>query len=761
MLRRLKNKVDKQRDNYCIVCRNLHVTRSVSVRASRSRSIGDASSNVNQPQLTDPALDTSVVALKIYHILRERLRLIIACTVFSMAIGIGYILWTPSLYDATTTVQVNQTVGNLMQTKDLQTQDLTEKDSVSTIAQNLASLSVMRRVVNRLHLTPESLYLPQKPPLWKKMFVSYDHYEYSLDALAGYLWSFVTVAPQRDTRLILVTGESRDPKLAKDISDAVVAEYMAQRVEAQSDLSSGAVSVLKTQAEQLSAKLNKSEQALQDYKEKYQAVSLGADQNITVAELNELNAKVTEAKSERLKLEADYLLVQRFGNDPEKLITLKAVSNSPDVLEQKKRVAEQGAELARMRERSGPRLGEYKAAEGRLNEVKGGLARTVLEVAATIATGYESALETEQKFKQALAEQEKRALALTQISIPYNALQRQMVSDKTLYDLVLKRMNEADTARESVADEIRLVDPAVVPSEPAKPLVKLVIALSVLGGLGVGIGLSFLLGLIDTSFKTIDEAEAELGLRAVGAIPKARRADRGCSIPVIVGKPEGDIAEAFRTLRTELSFVNGPHREASLLFASAAPAEGKSFCAINYAMSLVQQGDRVLLIDGDLRMPSIGEMFHIESKALGMTDYVSGRAGLSDAIHPTKFANFSVLPAGQQVRNPTQLLADPRVGEMIRQAEKKFDRVVIDSAPIHAVSDSLLLAKHIPCVCLVIRAGKTPRREVLRALHKLSEADSQAVGFILNRLPLRGNYYYQYGGQKYGAGAYTAVKRAA
>ncbi len=712
---------------------------------------------MNQPQLTDAPIDTSIAARKIYYILRERLRLIIACTVLITALGIAYVIWTPALYNASTTVQVNQVPSAMEMQELVQTRDLVKIDVLNTITKKFTSFVVLRRVVNRLQLTPAQLGLPTLSDTIRA-YVLGEPLVYSVDTLAGYLWDSVFVQQQRDTRLITVTGQNRDPQLAQKISEAVVAEYTAQRLEEQAAVASRAMSILKGQADELSAKLQKSEQALQDFKEKHQAVSLDATQNITVAELKELSAKLGETRSERLKLEADYLLVQRFGNNPEKLITLKAVSNSPDVLEQKKRVAEQGAELARMRERSGPRLGEYRAAEGRLNEVKGGLAQTVLEVAATIATGYESALETEHKFEQALAEKENQALALNQISIPYNVLQRQTESDNALYKLVLKRLNETDTTKENAAEEIRVVDPATVPPQPAKPRTKLILALAIVGGLGVGIGLSLILGLIDNTFQTVDDVEAELQVPVVGAIPKARRADRVCSIPVIVGKPESDIAEAFRTLRTELSFVNGPHREASLLFASAAPAEGKSFCAINYAMSLVQQGDRVLLIDGDLRMPSIGEMFHIESKALGMTDYVSGRAGLSDAIHPTKlYRNFSVLPAGQQVRNPTQLLADPRVGEMIRQAEQKFDWVVIDSAPIHSVSDTLLLAKHISLVCFVVCAGKTPRQGVLRALHKLTEVNSQPVGIVLNRVSRWGNYYYHYGGEKYGGNTYSRI----
>jgi len=708
---------------------------------------------MHQPHSTESTIETSAIAQKVFHILLERIRLIALCVAIISGIAAAYCWWAPSLYDAITTVQVNQSANNLLDIQDIQNQDLNKPDLLQTIATNIPNLTVLRRVVKRLELTPDDLYLPKQPPGY-----------YTTDALAGYLYNSVFVILVRNTRLIQVIGESRDPRLAQKISVTVVDEYLAQRAEEEAGVSAGSAAILRKQADQLATKLKESEQALQDYKETHEAVSLETTQNITVEELKALSEKMTHATTDRFKLEADYAQVQRIGErDPAKLLSIESIARSLDVLEQKKKVSEQEAEIANFSKRYGPLHPKLIQAKSQLAESREGLNRAILGAAAALGNTYESAKQAGEKYAEALAAQERDALALNKIAIPYNVLQREVESDKALYDAVLKRMKETDTTKDSRAEEIRVVDLATVPAAPAKPRTKLILALAIVGSLGFGVGLAFLLSMLDSSFKTVDEAEADLGLPAVGALPQAHLPRRIGSLPVIVGAPESDVAEGIRTLRTSLSLLEEETPHSTILFTSAAPGEGKSFCASNYAASLAQQHQRVLLIDADLRVPLVGKMFGLGNKAQGVSDYVEGRARLRDAVRKTEIDGLFILPAGQLVRNPTELLDKPGFGFLIEEAENEFDRVVVDSAPIHAVSDTLLVARHIPSVCLVVQAGKTPKKAVVRALQKLAEANARPLGFILNRLPRRvGNYFYRYGGgEKYGVHAYSSVESPA
>ena len=706
-----------------------------------------------------------------YYLLRERVWLIATCVCLALILDALYVARTPNSYDATTTIQVNQAARNVMQIQDVQTQDLTTLELLNTIQQNLSNLTVMRRVVARLHLTPDMLDLggPIKDVTFivhklTNPIVQWLHprnpVQADSDAIndtALILRDDVKVSLQRSTRLISVTAENRDPKLTQNIAEAVVAEYMMQRLKEQSGHSSTAVQVLSKQAAEAQAKLRQSEQAVHNYEEEHQAVSLKDTQNIIVQKLKELNAKVTEAKTERLRLEADYAQVQRIGlNHPENLLNLASVAKAPDVLEQKKKVAEQEAEVANLSKRYGPLHPKLIQTKSQLAELQAGLNRTIATVAAGLGIAYESALHTEQKFERALADQEQEALALNKIAIPYNVLQREVDSDTALYDLLLKQMKQTDALTNIGDEEIRVVDPAFVPESPARPRVLLMTMLSALGGVCAGIGISLVLSLLEGSFKTVDEAEAGLELPLVGAIPHAMRAERRCRQPVIASSPASDIAESFRTLRTELSLVVGQPRSQTIVFVSAAPGEGKTFCALNYAASLAQQGRRVLLMDADLRVPAVGSVLGFRPETPGIVDCVAGGASLHDVVRKTSVDNLFVLPAGSRVRNPIDILADPRFARLIKEAKDAFDCIVLDSAPIHAVSDTLLVIKNVVSfVCLVVRAGTTPRKAVLRALHKLTVLNSRPIGFVLNGLPRWGRYYYRYGGQKYGLAVHS------
>lgn len=701
---------------------------------------------------------------KLYHVLRERILLIAICVGVGLCLGAIYFLWAPYVYAATTTVQVNQAERNIAQIQDIQSQDLTSLEVEKSIERNLSNLIVMRRVVKQLHLTWPMLN--QGGPVQDVKDVIHKLLDRvsalihpipagvgdPIDDLALVLQGQVDVELQKSTRVIAVTATNRGPRRAQQIAEAVVSQYMTQRMEEQSGHSSSAEIALRREAAELEAKLKRSEEALQEYKEQHQAVSLDNSQNITVEKLKDLTDKVTQAKGERLKLEADYAQVERLGvGDPNRLLSLPSVSTAPDVLDQKKKVADQEAELANLSTRYGPLHPKLVQAKSQLAESRAGLDRTIIRVAAGLSTVYESAKQMEEKFEQALADQEEEALALNKIAIPYNVLQREMQSDRALYDTVITRLKETGTVKNVRDDEIRVVDPAIIPEKPASPNILLLGVFSLFGGASAGVAIALLLGFLKTSITTVDDGEAKLGLPALSAIPMARKGDRRFPAPITISRPNSRIAEAFRTLRTELAIIEERDPQRTLLFASATPGEGKTYCASNYAAILAQPGVRVLLIDADLRVPSIGKMFGVESTALGVSDYIATEMPLTDLCKKTQIENLYVLPAGQRLHHPSDLLAGPRVGQLFEEAERNFHRIVVDSAPVHSVSDTLLIAKHIAHVCLVVRTGKAPYKSVLRALYKLTGVKSRPVGFALNCLPNQGGYYYGYSGEEYGA----------
>ena len=345
---------------------------------------------------------------------------------------------------------------------------------------------------------------------------------------------------------------------------------------------------------------------------------------------------------------------------------------------------------------------------------------------------------------------------------------------------------------------VSVTEHSPLPNSPTSPNSTKAIALGLLGGLAAG--LAFVLGadMLDRSIKTVDQAEAMLGLPVFAAVPettdqgavtrsKRRKRFFGSSnYHVVVETPESPAAEAFRNLRAALSLLGPEVGRKVSLFTSALSSEGKSFTSANYSLALAQQGYRVLLIDGDLRRPTLHRVFRFpeamkknnfdEDSGAGVMDCLVGKTDLTSAarlipageidlvsdnvavtgkkIQTMTGGRLSVLTGGRCAPNPAEILAGSSFSQLVAEATRLFDRVVIDSAPVLAVSDTLLMLPYVQTVCIVLQAAKTPRQVVRRAISLLAKSGIRPAGLVLNRLP-RGHgvgYYYYYSSDSYGAG---------
>ncbi|MCA1657702.1 MAG: AAA family ATPase, partial [Verrucomicrobiaceae bacterium] len=380
----------------------------------------------------------------------------------------------------------------------------------------------------------------------------------------------------------------------------------------------------------------------------------------------------------------------------------------------------------------------------------------------------------------------------------YQELARQADTDRALYESVLRQIKETDLTKGTKANAVSIVEHSPFPGAPVSPNPLKSIALGLLGGIAAGLGIIFGANALDRSVKTVDQAETTFGLPVLAAVPEVRRSeatDRGdddteqigpSSYRLVAEAPEGPAAEAFRNLRAALSLL-GPESERKVfLFTSALPNEGKSFTSANYSLSLAQQGHRVLLIDGDLRRPSLHKIFReigsagsvnaeADEAQRGIVDYLVGDVTLADAVRAVSARDvdiigtnpsssggtitatggqLSVLAGGRRAPNPAELLSGHSFAELVAEAGKNYDRVVIDSAPVLAVSDTLLMTPFVQSVCMVVRARRTARNAVQRAILLLGGSGTRPAGVILNRLPRnRGtDYYYYYASHGYGAG---------
>jgi capsular exopolysaccharide synthesis family protein len=673
---------------------------------------------------------------RLYYTLRERAWLLGACLLIAGLGAAAYLIRTPKIFAAKLVLQVEQEEQKILNIQRVQQEDPQTLEFLKTVEQTLQSRSLFARVIETNRLHTDTRFLTERDRETKP----------TREQLVTRLARMAEARLRRGTRLIDVTVEHTDPELCALIANSLVAEFLGQNYEHNASSADSAYQFLRNEETRLKAKLEQSERAMQEYKERTKSVSLEERQNVVVEKLKELNQQVTQAKSQRILQETAYNQARELGDRPESLMALPAVANDPRVTEIRSNVSKLESELANLRQRYKEKHPKYIQAASQLAEWKSNLTNAVLNVPQVIRSLYESAKAAEVALEAALREQETAALALNKQALAYNALAREVDSDRALYEAVLNRIKETALTKDIKPGKIRVVQQAQTPELPVKPRKLKVILLGALAGLGSGLLLALFLNSLDRSLKTVDQTEEYLGVPVLSAIPRFSGAAAGQRKLINADDAESGEAEAFRTLRTALSMLGRKDERRVALFTSAVPSEGKTFCSINYAISLAQQGLRTVIVDCDLRRPMVeNTLLNHNQRGFGLTDYLTGQKDLKAVVQSTATGNFFYIPAGTRAPNPAELLAQTGIDGLIEEALLHFDRVIIDSAPIHAVSDTLLILNRVQTLCLVIRSGKTPRNSVLRAVQMLKEAGAPLAGAILNQIPrARGGYGYYY-----------------
>jgi capsular exopolysaccharide synthesis family protein len=385
--------------------------------------------------------------------------------------------------------------------------------------------------------------------------------------------------------------------------------------------------------------------------------------------------------------------------------------------------------------------------------LRGDLSSLAVEVVGQLETRRAQTETQLESLRKKRADAEQRLLEITGKSVEYNTLSRNLEADKALYDSVLARLKEVDVTSgltdQSITIQERAMGAGPVPSQTLKYII-----LGVFGGLAAGVALAFALNYLDPSLRTIDQVEQRTGVGVVASVPMIKSrgpvsGGAGVNLPSVSDR-RGVVAEAFRTMRATLAMISGRDKHRVFLITSAIPGEGKTFTSSNFAATLAQQGFRTLLIDADLRKPSVSKLFFNENLQPGLSEVLMGSTPLDQAIVPTKVENLSVLPAGGIAPNPSELLAHAQFDEIVQKLKEQYDRIVIDSSPVLAVRDPLLLAKSVDACCLIVRAGRSPSKASVQAVRLLAEAETPASGIVLNSVRHGNSAYYAYAYRTYG-----------
>jgi len=767
-----------------------------------------------------------------WHAFLERIWIVALCVLAGFFVALGYLSRTPKSYQAHAVLEVDFQEPTIVAGEEnsarMRSMFLASQEALRTIEQNLINRSLLARVIRAENLaedggrellgrnpnskkaasaTPSSSDSKSEPNIVGGMkFTPME------EGLAGALSGMVRPVIRRGSRLIDLYVTNRDPVMAQRLAEAVGREYIRNSIEHRAAFSQESLRYLLEEEERLKANLQKSEVAVAEYKEKTpDALQLGGGAAATGSQtgagagaggsrgglvedkLQELSTKLTAAKSERLRLESELNQVEEAGTNLDELLAIPSIAAAPMVNERRRDVAQMEGTIAALAQRYKDKHPKMIAARAAMKEAQQSLRQAVLAQPALLRNAIEQATHAEESLQAAANAQEKAALALNKAAIGYQELARQAETDRALYESVLRQIKETNLTKDVKTNAVSIAEHASLPHGPVSPIPSKAITLGLLAGLVAGLAFVFGADALDRSIKTVDQAEAILGLPVLAAVPETRSAelkkgnkgaasrDGAITYRVVEEAPEGPVAEAFRNLRASLSLLGPEPDRKTFLFTSALPTEGKSFTSVNYALALAQQGHRVLLIDGDLRRPSIHKVFQkADSEArrlrsdemMGIVDYLVGTAELRDAARTVLTADaetfvdrtnrgaaprrgeLSILAGGRRAPNPAELLSGYSFKELLAEAAEHYDRVVIDSAPILAVSDTLLMVPYVQTSCMVVRANRTPRNAVSRAFSLLTASGTRPAGIILNRLPRRRGtgYYYYYASHGYGAG---------
>jgi polysaccharide biosynthesis transport protein len=587
-------------------------------------------------------------------------------------------------------------------------QDVNLDENIKTIEQAILNDTLLLSVLKSNGLEKDPSFASPKK----------DGSVYLDSELVAKFRSRVKATVRHGTRLIDVSVKDTDPKRAARLAEAIAQAFIDQNSQGLH-----AINGLGQEADQLKAKLQDAEQASQKSPEDRGAVSPENHQNVNSDKIRELNLKLTQARSERMKLEADVAAIKQSKN-PAELLELSSIASTPQVANLRQQLSEQQS---------------TRHAKSQVIRLKQALNKATLEAANTVTQTYENNKATEAGLVNALQQEQK---PVEPNKIPgANAQVRDVKGDRGLSQPPdLRRTDGAHIASQA----IRVVSaPLVGKTAEPDPLKTLLLALLI--GITGGCGLVIIIDLANNSIRTIDQAEGMLGLTALAAIPESKRKSRKKE-PVLTSQPASYEAEAFRSLRTAISFLGRDRAHKTILFTSANPKEGKSFCCLNYSVALAQTGLRTLLIDADIRRPRLTEIALPNTKAQGLTDCLIGEAKAIDCCNPTGIENLFLLPAGQRTSRPSELFASCDFVSLLDELGTHFAQIVLDSPPVNAVSDTQLISKHVQSVCLVVRAIKTPAAAVARACTLLAQAGSTLDGFVFNRMPLRSGRHHYFSG---------------
>ncbi len=679
------------------------------------------------PESQDSPAAQSANLRHYWHIVLERRWLVITAFFTILILTAIYLFRAVPIYQASARVQIDRENNNPLNLRDQLSLETREQDYLQTQYKNLLSRTLLQTVINKEKLD-------QDPRYAKKLD--------RVEALAR----DVSIVPIRLSRLVDVRVEHPDKSAATRIANTLANTFIEQNLEQKVNSSFQALTWLQQQVIDARNRVEQSEKSLLDYRKVSNEVSLEESDNI-------VRQALLQSQTELGKVRAESALAQETAAETDRMIdngipaeTIPAIAQNLTIQRIKQEIDLERANLATLTNRYREKWPMVISSRSKVRELQSQLVNECDKQLQSIRNQATILKKDEEKLLKLVEAEEQKQLLLNLHKISYDTIKRDAENNKAIHSNVMVRLKETELMSRMNSNNMRVVDPATEPLKPVKPRMVLTILAGLIGGMLVSLGLAFFVSYLDDSIKSQDDVESYLRLPFLGYIPNIKTnsvVERDLQAHL---HPQSNAAEGFRTIRATIALTHKPEKFRVLSVTSTIPSEGKSLVASNLAIVHAQTGLKTLLVDADLRRPSVHKAYQLHSP-IGLSAFLSKETDrLDDLIHKTEVPNLDVVCCGAVPTTPSELIGSPKMAEFLEQMRGRYDRVVLDCPPISAVSDPLIISAMSDGVVYVTKFNKIRREHGRRSVQRIQDAGIHILGVVVNDIDFEGrdSYYYSY-----------------
>ncbi|MDX3774068.1 polysaccharide biosynthesis tyrosine autokinase [Chromatiaceae bacterium AAb-1] len=716
--------------------------------------------HLNKTSPSPEAPEQLVDLKKLLHvILRFKWHILIFAVVCS-ALAAAVAMNMAPVYRSTATLLIEAQQARAIKIEEVYGFNSSQQEYYLTQFEIIKSRSVAERVFDHLELAGHDIF-QRKPSLsgrLKSLLPAFSaaepattHNELAealkrkrqLDAFAAN----IQVTPVRKTQLVNISYFSTDPKLAQMVANAVGDAYIESQLDAKLGITQKANTWLGGRLGELRERLEQSERKLEDFRAKHNLVDVEGVTALDARELERLNDEITDARSRKAKADGFLVLVQHFGQqDVSKLESLPEITSHPSVQSVKREVIMVERKVSELSKVYGPKHPRMIGAQAELVAVNNSLHQQITRLIEGIEKEAQTSAQRLTALEQQFNDAKQAFSGLGSIATDYRRLQREVETNQLLFDSFFARQKETEVTGDFDAPVARFTDRAILPSEPVKPRKKFIVMLAFFAASGFAMLLVIAFDAFNDTIKSQDDAEQLLAQRVLGFLPKAdKKLSQQQKTFAYFDQEQRMHSEAVRNVRTAISLMALDKPLQLIEVTSSSPEEGKTTVSTNLAFAFSSL-ERVLLVDADMRKPSLAARFKLPAYQPGLANVLAGTERLEHCIVKNVHQGIDLLPAGAIPLNPLELLAGTTLQGLLEQLRSQYDKIIIDTPPVHAVSDPLVLAPVMDAVVLVVRAEHTRRTIIQQTLGQLHQAHAKVFGVVLNQMKItRQGYYGHYG----------------